>query len=66
MPLFYTASWSRNERPGADAILAEVKKTVLALNTRNDKCDRALIDTGQRGGAATAAGLDAERDITEA
>ncbi|XLZ72847.1 DUF5713 family protein [Massilia sp. SR12] len=58
---------------GETAILAEVKKTVLALNALNDECDGALIETDQREelceliqGAATAAGLHADGDITEA
>lgn len=54
------------------AILAEVKKTVLALNALNDECDGALIETDQREelcelilNAANKAGLATGDDITE-
>lgn len=57
---------------GEAAILAEVEKTVLALNTLNDECDGALIETDQREelcelieDAANAAGLETNGDITE-
>lgn len=57
---------------GEAAILTQVEKTVLALNTLNDECDGSLIETDQREelceliqGAANAAGLEASEDITE-
>jgi hypothetical protein len=54
------------------AIMAEVKTTVLALNALNDECDGALIETDQREQlcelileAANAAGLATDDDVTE-
>ena len=57
---------------GEPAILAVVKKTVLALNELNDECGGSLIETGQREDlcdlierAANQAGLATDEDITE-
>ncbi|WP_374579912.1 hypothetical protein [Pseudoduganella sp.] len=60
------------EAHGEAAILAQVQKTVLALNALNDECDGALIETDQREelceliqDAAEAAGLAPGGDVTE-
>ena len=57
---------------GEPAIMAEVRKTVLALNKLNDECGGSLIETGQREDlcdlierAANQAGLETDEDITE-
>lgn len=57
---------------GEHAIMAQVEKTVLALNALNDECDGSLIETDQREElceliqrAAAEAGLEAREDITE-
>lgn len=57
---------------GQQAILAEVRKTVLALNVLNDECNGALIETEQREElcdliqhAACEAGLETGDDVTE-
>jgi hypothetical protein len=54
------------------AIMAQVKRTVLALNALNDECGGALIETDQREQlcelileAANTAGLATGDDITE-
>lgn len=56
----------------SQAIMAQVKTTVLALNVLNDECDGALIETDQREqlcelilDAANAAGLATDDDVTE-
>lgn len=57
---------------GEPAIMAEVKRTVLALNKLNDECGGSLIETSQREDlcdlierAANMAGLATDDDITE-
>lgn len=66
----FLAAMARTQ--GEAAIMAQVEKTVLALNELNDACDGNLIETGQREdicelieGAAKQAGLVTDEDITE-
>ncbi|HEY0587341.1 MAG TPA: hypothetical protein VGD52_14495 [Pseudoduganella sp.] len=66
----FLAAMARTQ--GDAAIMAEVEKTVLALNELNDACGGSLIETGQREDlcdlierAANQAGLATDEDITE-